>query len=202
MRRSTRPFTVESESRRKPAQGFASDEDRGRLIDEPAPEEVPSRDVNEDAPASGDYTPSTAASPGDLASSVFAPQRPKPSPAAPDEPFEGERVPPSPVPAGASDDTRPENRDEPLTEPAPKRRRTPARSPARAERAPDRDEQAAESARRAMMPGELEIVAEPNTPVQDGHPMPDGPKLTRRRTEPRVPAGERWKRRRLPKVCW
>jgi hypothetical protein len=119
MRRPTRPFTVEPESRRKPAQGFASDEDRGRLIDEPAPEEVPSRDVHEDAPPSGDDTPSTSGSPGDLASSVFAPQRPKPSPAAPDEPFEGERVPPSPVPAGASDDTRPENRDEPLTEPAP-----------------------------------------------------------------------------------
>ena len=61
MRRPTRPFTVEPESRRKPAQGFASDEDRGKLIDEPAPEEVPSRDVHEDAPASGDHTPFAAA---------------------------------------------------------------------------------------------------------------------------------------------
>ena len=133
MRRPTRPFTVEPESRRKPAQGFASDEDRGRLIDEPAPEEVPSRDVHEDAPASGDHTPfaangvvSTVASQTPLTtvslgdpSSAFATQRPEPSPAALDESLEGERVPPSPVPAGASDDTRPENRDEPLTEPAP-----------------------------------------------------------------------------------
>jgi hypothetical protein len=47
MRRPTPSFTVEPESRRKSAQGFAPDEDQ--LIDEPAPEEVPSRDVNEDA---------------------------------------------------------------------------------------------------------------------------------------------------------
>jgi hypothetical protein len=34
-------------------------------------------------------------------------------PAAPDEPLEGERVPPSPIPASASEDARPEHRDEP-----------------------------------------------------------------------------------------
>jgi hypothetical protein len=51
MRRPTRPFTVELKSRRKPVQGFISDENGGRLIDEPAPDEVPSCDVNEDVPA-------------------------------------------------------------------------------------------------------------------------------------------------------
>ena len=62
MRRPTRPFTVEFKSRRKPVQGFISDENGGRLIDEPAPDEVPSRDVSEDAPASaGDDTPFAAA---------------------------------------------------------------------------------------------------------------------------------------------
>ena len=218
MRRPTRPFTVEFKSRRKPVQGFIPDENGGRLIDEPAPEEVPSRDVSEDAPPSGDDPPfavsgvvstaashalSTAASLGDLASSVFAPQRPEPSPAAAlDEPPQGEGIVPSPVPASALEDARPENRDASQTEPAPKRRRTPARSPARAERAPDRDEQVAESTRPAIMLEEQDRVGEPTTPVQEEHPVPDAPKLTRGRTEPRVPAGERWKRRRLPKACW
>jgi hypothetical protein len=53
-----------------------------------------------------------------------------------------------------------------------------------------------------MMPDEQESVAEPSAPTQEGYAVPDARKLTRRRTEPRVPAGERWKRRRLPKVCW
>jgi hypothetical protein len=220
MRRPTRPFTVEFKSRRKPAQGSVLDESRGRLIDEPAPDEVPSRDVSEDASASaGDDTPfgaangvfntvashalSTAASLGDLASSAFTPQPPEPSPAAaPDEGPQGEGIVPSPVPASVSEDARPENRDGPLTEPAPKRHGAPARSPAHAEHAPDRDEQATETARPAMMLEEQVSVAEPSAPAQDERPVPDGPKLTRRRTEPRVPAGERWKRRRLPKVCW
>jgi hypothetical protein len=71
MRRPTRPFTVEFKSRRKPVQGSASDENGGRLIDEPAPDEVPSRDVSEDAPASaGDDTPFAAAN------RVFSPYSP------------------------------------------------------------------------------------------------------------------------------
>src|SRR5215218_8390445 len=121
MRRPTRPFTVEFKSRRKPAQGVTSDENGGRLIDEPAPDEVPSRDVSEDAPASaGDDTPfaaanrvfskftssavPTAARLSDLASSAFAPQPTEPSepsPVAPDNPPQSVRVPPSlsrPVP--------------------------------------------------------------------------------------------------------
>ena len=205
MRRPTRPFTVEPESRRKPAQGSAPDENGGRLIDEPAPEEVPSRDVHEDAPASGGDTPSTTASPGGLASSAFAPQPTElvePSPVGPDEPPQGEGLPPSPVPASVSEDARPENRDGPLTEPAPKRRRAPERSPAHAVRASDRDEQAAESARPAMMVEEQDSVAEPSAPVQKGHSAPDALMPTRRQAEARVPAGEAWKRRRLPKVCW
>jgi hypothetical protein len=203
MRRPTRPFTVEPESRRKGDRASASDE--GRLIDEPAPEDVPSRDVHEDVSASGGInTPPTTVSLGD-SSSAFAPRRAEPSepsPAAPDKPPQSERIPSSPVPASVSGDTRPENRDDPQSEPGPKRRRTPARKPARAERAPDRDEQAAESARPAMMPDEQESVAEPSAPTQEGYAVPDAPKLTWRRTEPRVPAGEGWKRRRLPKVCW
>jgi hypothetical protein len=225
MRRPTRPITAELKSKRRPAQGSAPDENGVALIDEPAPEGVPSRDVKEDAPASsGDTpfaassvvstvasnTPSTTASSDDPASSAFTPQLPEPSepsPAAPDEPPQSECVPPSPVPASASVDTRPENRDALQTERAPKRsRRTPASSLARPVRASDRDEQAdeqaAESTRPDIVPGEQESVVELNAPAQEGHPVPDGPKLTRRRTEARVPAGEGWKRRRLPKVCW
>jgi hypothetical protein len=223
MRRPTRPFTVEFKSRRKPAQGSVLDDSRGRLIDEPAPDEVPSRDVSEDAPASaGDDTPfaaanrvfskftsgavSTAASLSDLASSAFASQPTEPSEpspaAAPDEPPQGEGIPPSPVPAGASQDARPEDRDVLSTEPAPKRRRTPTGSLAHAEHASDRDEQAAESARPAMMLEKQVSVAAPSAPAQKGHSVPDGPKPTRRRAEARVPVGEGWKRRRLPKACW
>jgi hypothetical protein len=222
MRRPTRPFTVEFKNRRKSARGSVLDDSRGRLIDEPAPDEVPSRDVSEDAPASaGDDTPfaaanrvfskftsgavSTAASLSDLASSAFAPQPTEPSepsPAASDEPPQSERVSPSPVPASASENAWPENRDDPLTEPAPKRRRTPTRSLAHAEHAPDRDEQAAESARPATMLEEQERGAKPSAPARVVTPVPEAPKPTRRRAEARVPAGERWKRRRLPKVCW
>jgi hypothetical protein len=220
MRRPTRPFTVEFKSRRKPAQGSVLDESRGRLIDEPAPDEVPSRDVSEDASASAsDDTPvgaangvfntvashalSTAASLGDLASSAFTPQPPEPSPAAaPDEGPQGEGIVPSPVPASVSEDARPENRDGPLTEPAPKRHGAPARSPAHAEHAPDRDEQATETARPATMLEEQERGAKPSAPARVVTPVPEAPKPTRRRAEARMPAGERWKRRRLPKVCW
>jgi hypothetical protein len=219
MRRPTPPFTAELKGRRKPAQGSVSDENGGALIDEPAPEEGPSRDVNEDAPARGgddtpfatdgvfstmaSDTPSTTASSGDPASSAFAPQRTEPSPAAaPDKSPQSERVPPSPVPASASEDTRPENRDGPQTAPGPKRRRTPAKAPVRVKGALDRDEQAARSTRPAMMLEEQVSVVEPSAPVQERHPVPDTLKPTRRRTEARVPAGERWKRRRLPKVCW
>jgi hypothetical protein len=164
MRRPTRPFAVEPESRRKPAQGSASDEDRDRLIDEPAPDEVPSRDVHEDAPASGgDDAPPSTTSLGDPASSAFAPQRTEPPEA-------------SPVPASASEGTLPENRDGPQSEAAPKRRRTLARSSARAERVPDRDGQAAMSTRPAMMLEEQVSVAEPSAPVQERHPVRDAPR--------------------------
>ena len=222
MRRPIRPFAVEPESMRKRDRGSASDEDRGRLIDEPAPEEVPSRDVSEDAPASaGDDTPfgaanrvfskftssavSTAASLSDLASSAFAPQPTEPSEpslAASDEPPQSERVSPSPAPASASKNAQPENRDDPLTEPAPKRRRTPTRSLAGAERTLERDKRAAESARPAIMLEEQQSAAEPSTLAQEWLPERAAPKPNRRRAEARVPGGEGWKRRRLPNVCW
>ena len=131
MRRPTRPFTVDFKSRRKPVQGYLSDENGGRLIDEPAPEEVPSRDVNEDAPArAGEDTPlaaanrvfstashalATATSLGDLASSSFAPRRAEPPPAAPDAPTRSGRVLPSLLPVGVLGNPPVENRDGPPT---------------------------------------------------------------------------------------
>ena len=219
MRRPTRPFTVEFKSRRKPVQGFISDESRGRLIDEPAPDEVPSRDVSEDAPASaGDDTPfaaanrvfskftssavSTAASLGDLASSVFAPQRPEPSPAAaPDEHPRSGRILPSLVPVNSLEGAWAENRDASLTDTTPKRRRTPAtpaRNATRSERAPHQDE----TPRLDRAPDKKGGFAETNLPALDRVPVPNGPKPNRPRADTRVPAGERWRRPRLPKACW
>lgn len=51
-RRQTRPFTVKIKSRRKPTEISIPDTRWGRLIDDPAPDELPSRDVNRGA--SGD----------------------------------------------------------------------------------------------------------------------------------------------------
>jgi hypothetical protein len=45
-----------------------------------------------------------------------------------------------------------------------------------------------------MMLEEQESVAEPSASAQEGHSVPDAPKLTRRKVEARVPTGERWKR--------
>jgi hypothetical protein len=52
-----------------------------------------------------------------------------------------------------------------------------------------------------MLEGQ-ESAAEPIIPARVVTLMPDGPAPMRRRAETRVPAGEGWKRRRLPKVCW
>ena len=61
MRRQTRPFTVKIKSRRKPTENSIPDTRWGRLIDDPAPDELPSCDVNGELPATvGDGTPFAA----------------------------------------------------------------------------------------------------------------------------------------------
>src|SRR3954453_20175686 len=91
MRPQTRPFTVETKSRRSLQ---SAQPNWGHLIDEPSPEELPSRDIREDiSRPERDADPlsaansvfsalarnaiSTAASLGGLAASVFTPARPK-----------------------------------------------------------------------------------------------------------------------------
>jgi hypothetical protein len=76
--------------------------------------------------------------------------------------------------ASASEDAQPKNRNEPLTKPAPKPRRTPTRSLAPEEHAPDRDEQAAVSARPAMMLEEQVRITEPSASAQKRHSRAGG----------------------------
>src|SRR4051812_36694489 len=90
MRSQTRPFTVEAKSRRRALQ--SAQPNWSPMIDEPSPEELPSRDIREDISSPERYaTPlsaansvfsalarnaiSTAASLGGLAASVFTPGR-------------------------------------------------------------------------------------------------------------------------------
>jgi hypothetical protein len=62
MRRQIRPFTVEIKNRRKPTENSIPGASWGRLIDEPAGDEVPSRDIHEDLCATvGDDNPFAAA---------------------------------------------------------------------------------------------------------------------------------------------
>src|SRR3954454_3317882 len=90
MRPQARPFTVETKSRRRALQ--SGQPNWSPMIDEPSPEELPSRDIREDISSPERYaTPlsaansvfsalarnaiSTAASLGGLAASVFTPAR-------------------------------------------------------------------------------------------------------------------------------
>src|SRR3954468_23298055 len=92
MRPQTRPFTVETKSRRRPLQ--SGQPNWSHVIDEPSPEDLPSRDIREDiSRPERDADPlsaansvfsafarnaiSTAASLGGLAASVFTPARPE-----------------------------------------------------------------------------------------------------------------------------
>src|SRR3954452_20160342 len=92
MRPQTRPFTVENKSRRRALQ--SGQPNWSHVIDEPSPEELPSRDIREDISSPERYaTPlsaansvfsalatnaiSTAASLGGLAASAFSPAKPE-----------------------------------------------------------------------------------------------------------------------------
>jgi hypothetical protein len=181
MKPQTRPFTVETRGRRGQA---ACPARWTSLIDE-----VPSREIRDDAGLSKRYqTPfeaafspfaATATSLAEIAANVFAPKQQEP-----DGKKRTGRILPSLVPAN-----RFEQVAEPVTvkPPAKRARRVSARKPGSAS-TPEADL----SVPSPKPPVRAEVTAAV-------HALR---KLRGRRRDRRVPAGERWKRRRLPKACW
>jgi hypothetical protein len=199
MKPQARPFTVETKSKRRPRPSQAG----WAMIDEPAPADLPVRDIREDAPD----TPFAAASRvfssfatsaitsastlSDLAASVFTP---KPQEQAANE-LPGYdrrtgRVLPSLLPLSpfATESVQEDG---------------PVRKPAKAKRPRKR---AVTVAKRPEPTEAADDVVLPPTVAPEEPSL--GPTLTRRRKpnrgrgEARVRAGEGWKRRRLPKACW
>jgi hypothetical protein len=174
------------------------------MLGEPAPEELPSRNVRDErteahpfdaarvfsAFAANAVTTVTALN--GLAASVFAPKTPEPAAVDevnatephPEEPRRG-RILPSLVPLN------PFEGESGLDGPSAKPRR------GKAVRAVN-----PATPNPAEMEGEVPLPPPQTKAVPDGQPSAGAasPRIVRR--SKRVPAGERWKRRRLPKACW
>jgi hypothetical protein len=215
MKTQTRPFTVQVKSRRKPIQNSTSILNWGLSADEGAPQDMPSRDIQRAGPARASSgtafdeasrvfgafmanTASAAASMTELASAVFAPRvaEPTPSPetverAAP----QGRRILPSLDPA-------------PMQQPEVKRESTPRRRVSRPRRAEPvqavmvAPEILAEAPVKAAADRVEKIPALALVEVPIENDVREPLRNRRRNRRARVPAGERWKRRRLPKVLW
>jgi hypothetical protein len=212
MKTQTRPFTVQVKNRRKPIQNSTSILSWGLPADEGAPKDMASRDIQnrgstragagtafeEASRVFGAFiadTASTAASMSELASAVFAPRLVEPTPTP--SPETVERAAPQ------------ERRILPSLNPAPMQRPEVARESTR-KRGASRPSKAASAAPQVF----AEAVIEAGSQGIGGAPAlgPVDPPLRKNVPEPlcarrlsrklRVPAGERWKRRRLPKVLW
>jgi hypothetical protein len=206
MRPRPKPFTVELRSSRKSA-STAPATTWGEMLDEPAAEDLPIRNARGYAAAEPNTSfdaarvfsafatnaVTTVAAFNGLAASVFAPRPAEPTivdelsaTPRPEELPRG-RILPSLVPLN-----RFEGEDGVRADPATFKARR-RKSSLRAAR-PIKTE-------RAEAP--LEVLARKTTAWPDGQPngteTADPPGVRRSK---RVPAGERWKRRRLPKACW
>jgi hypothetical protein len=205
MKPQTRPFTVEVKSKRRAHQ--APDANWTTVIDEPSPDNLPSRDVREDAadtPLSAaarvfsTFTSnafSSGSTLGEFAASVFGP---KPqelvSESAPalDQGRTG-RILPSLLPVNRFE-APPASALPRLAKPKTKRPRKPTA-------------QVYDSAQGSEP---IEVPSDPPTPPvvtselirSDEQSSPHDRRTTRRKSKARVRAGEGWKRRRLPKACW
>ena len=204
MKAQARPFTVEVKSKRRPLQ--APQTNWSTVIDEPSPDDLPTRDVRDDGPdtpfavasrvfsAFATSAISSASTLGDLASSVFTPksqEQPAEQPAA--EEGRSGRILPSLLPLTPFD-TAPLQDDNPLRKAAKANRpRKRAATVPEEREAPEPTEGAAVPAIPPAITPDLSVAAARS---------PNGRKPNRRRAEARVRAGEGWKRRRLPKACW
>ena len=198
MKSQARPFTVEVKTKRRPLQ--ASQTNWSTVIDEPAPEDVPSRDIREDATD----TPWVVASRVFIAfaaGAIFqapsaAESTPQEQPAEPTASDEGRtgRILPSLLPVNRFEHALGEE-DGPVRKPAkPKRPRKRGIAVAEQQQAPEPTEVAAEPSITPAIAPEVSVTVTPSPKYAR--------KSNRRRAEARVRAGEGWKRRRLPKACW
>jgi hypothetical protein len=205
MKPQARPFTVEVKSKRRPL--LAPQTNSSTVIDEPSPDDLPTREVPDDGPdtpfaaasrvfsAFATNAISSASTLGDLASSVFTPksqEQPAEQPAS--EEGRSGRILPSLLPLSPFDtasvqDDKPHRKAAKANRP----RKRPATVPSERE-APEPTEGSAVPAIPPATTAELSVAAAP--------PPQHGRKPNRRRAEARVRAGEGWKRRRLPKACW
>ncbi len=217
MKSQTRPFVVETKTKRRPAQ--AKTPSWSTSIDEPSPDDLPSRDIRQDGSASEIDTPfaaanrvfsafassaiSTASTLGDLAGTVFRPataqraESESASLAVADERGTGRILPSLLSPNPFDSQLEGEARSAPVK---PKQRRK------RAPKITDtsiRSEEAMEPSRELVteQANTKGLAAEPQADLS-GVSLPRGRKRNRNPSGDRVRAGEGWKRRRLPKALW
>jgi hypothetical protein len=210
MRPQARPFSVELKSRRRPLQ---SSDANWSIIDEPSPDDLPTRDIREEGSSTNaDQTPlaaanrifgaltsnaiSTAATLATTAASVFAPKQDAELDASPvtesatDQGRTG-RILPSLLPINPFEDASEQK--------AVRKRRKPR---ARNAAVINEPRLASDESIAAGNAGPA-LVTTNSAAIEGAKPAAlKARTLRRRRAERRVPAGERWKRRRLPKALW
>ena len=203
MKSQARPFTVEVKSKRRPLQ--ASQTNWSSVIDEPSPDDLPSRDVRDEAietpfaAASRVFSVfatsaiSSASTLGDLAATVFTP-RPQEQPVQPaaDAGRTG-RILPSLLPQSPFS-TASTKEDGPVRKAAKATRpRKRVVEVLEQQEAPEPEVGAGPATPPTLAP-QLSVAAIPS--------RPHGRKPNRRKADARLRAGEGWRRRRLPKACW
>ena len=215
MKSHARPFVVETKTKRRP--GPASNIGWSGVIDEPSPDDLPSRDIRDgsvgfDTPfaaanrvfsAFATSAISTASTLGDLAGTVFRPptaqraESESASLAVADERGTGRILPSLLSPNPFDSQLEGEARSAPVK---PKQRRK------RAPKITDTligSEEAMEPSRELVteQANTKGLAAEPQADLS-GVSLPRGRKRNRDPSGDRVRAGEGWKRRRLPKALW
>jgi hypothetical protein len=205
MKPQTRPFTVEVKSKRRAHQ--APDANWTTVIDEPSPDDLPTRDVQEDAadtPLSAaarvfsTFTSnafSSASTLGEFAASVFGP-RPQRliSESAPalDQGRTG-RILPSLLPVNRF--------EQPSASALPRLAKPKTKRPRKPTAQVDDSAQGSESTEvQSDLPPPPVVTSELIRSAEQSSPRDR--RMTRRKSKARVRAGEGWKRRRLPNSCW
>ena len=205
MKPQTRPFMVEVKSRRRPLQ--ASHANRSPVIDEPSPDDLPSRDVRGDvadtpfAAASRVFSAlatsaiSSASGLGDLAVSAFTPkpQEPPADNASLPEDRIG-RILPSLLPVNPFENASAEEGGPVQKKARAERRRKAAGEVVKQQEASEPSEVGPHPLSQHTIVPELSVAAE-RASLRNRKP-------SRGRADARVRPGEGWRRRRLPKACW
>ena len=216
MKRQTRPFSIEIKTSRKstlPLRGAARPHDR--WID-PFPDEVPERDVHDDvvldeksdALRQAEQLFARASGPKQHRDAAAVTVRPAPVTAeiAVAAPPQGASRTPRVLPdllAQARDDERQSQERFDLEERRhePARKRSPAGAKPKRSRKPRLPVSAELPLQSPPAPQAIPVVSVPVTalpsPVTD-----DTPALRSERRSGALPLGQRWKERRLPRVCW